>query len=41
MKKDDESKTIPTVGFNVENLKHKGHQFAVWDLGGQDTTRYV
>ena len=30
---------IPTVGFNVVPLKFGGHELAIYDLGGQDTTR--
>ena len=26
--------TIPTIGFNVENVKFKNFTFNVWDLGG-------
>jgi len=28
-------KTIPTIGFNVENLEYKNLKFTVWDVGGQ------
>lgn len=31
--------TIPTVGFNVENLVSKKIMFTVWDLGGQERIR--
>ncbi|XP_045181517.2 ADP-ribosylation factor 1-like [Mercenaria mercenaria] len=32
--------TIPTIGFNVENLTPvKGVTFTVWDVGGQDRIR--
>ena len=27
--------TIPTIGFNVEELKYKTITFMVWDVGGQ------
>lgn len=33
------SKTVPTVGFNVETVKHKNISFAVWDCGGQERIR--
>ncbi|KAI3402511.1 hypothetical protein KGF56_004603 [Candida oxycetoniae] len=33
------SKTVPTVGFNVETVKHKNVSFAVWDCGGQERIR--
>ncbi|KAI3897310.1 hypothetical protein MKX03_008970, partial [Papaver bracteatum] len=28
--------TIPTIGFNVENVEYKNISFTVWDVGGQD-----
>eukprot|EP01012_Entosiphon_sulcatum_P063010 TRINITY_DN8988_c0_g1_i1.p1 TRINITY_DN8988_c0_g1~~TRINITY_DN8988_c0_g1_i1.p1 ORF type:complete len:235 (-),score=64.05 TRINITY_DN8988_c0_g1_i1:145-849(-) len=31
--------TIPTIGFNVENLSHKGVQVTIWDVGGQEKVR--
>ncbi|CAK0827907.1 unnamed protein product [Prorocentrum cordatum] len=31
--------TIPTIGFNVETVKHNHLSFTVWDIGGQDTIR--
>jgi ADP-ribosylation factor protein 1 len=31
--------TLPTVGFNVENIEHKNVHFTVWDVGGQDKIR--
>ena len=31
--------TIPTIGFNVENLKYKNLDLTVWDVGGQDKIR--
>uniref|UniRef100_A0A2N9I3A4 ADP-ribosylation factor n=1 Tax=Fagus sylvatica TaxID=28930 RepID=A0A2N9I3A4_FAGSY len=31
--------TIPTIGFNVENVKYKNISFYVWDVGGQDKIR--
>ncbi|EGW31281.1 ADP-ribosylation factor 3 [Spathaspora passalidarum NRRL Y-27907] len=33
------SQTVPTVGFNVETVKHKNVSFAVWDCGGQERIR--
>lgn len=33
------SQTVPTVGFNVETVKHKNVTFAVWDCGGQERIR--
>ncbi|CAJ1434379.1 unnamed protein product [Effrenium voratum] len=31
--------TIPTVGFNVEEVEYKNIKFTVWDVGGQDKIR--
>ena len=31
--------TIPTIGFNVENVEHKHFCFNVWDIGGGDKIR--
>merc|ERR1712228_144874 len=31
--------TIPTVGFNVENVEYNNFRFTVWDIGGQDKIR--
>jgi len=31
--------TIPTIGFNVEQLEYKNINFQVWDVGGQDKIR--
>jgi GTPase SAR1 and related small G proteins len=33
--------TIPTIGFNVEQVTYKNLTFQVWDLGGQTSIRYV
>lgn len=33
--------TIPTIGFNVEQVTYKNLKFQVWDLGGQTSIRYV
>lgn len=33
--------TIPTIGFNVEQVQYKNLKFQVWDLGGQTSIRYV
>merc|ERR1712083_1113249 len=38
--KDNETiTTIPTVGFNVEELQYKRLRMTVWDIGGQDKIR--
>ena len=31
--------TIPTIGFNVENVTYKNLEFNCWDLGGQTVLR--
>lgn len=31
--------TIPTVGFNVEQVEYKNIRMTVWDIGGQDKIR--
>lgn len=31
--------TIPTIGFNVEDVMYKNINFTVWDIGGQDRIR--
>lgn len=31
--------TIPTIGFNVEQVQYKNLKFQVWDLGGQTSIR--
>ncbi|GFX38830.1 ADP-ribosylation factor-like protein 1 [Trichonephila clavipes] len=31
--------TIPTIGFNVEQVTYKNLKFSVWDLGGQTSIR--
>lgn len=32
-------RTMPTIGFNVENVEYKNLTFSVWDLGGQTNIR--
>lgn len=27
--------SVPTVGFNVEEVKYKNLKFTIWDIGGQ------
>lgn len=31
--------TIPTIGFNVEQVSYLNLQFNIWDIGGQDNLR--
>jgi len=35
LKLGDVINTIPTIGFNVEELNFKTVKFMVWDVGGQ------
>ena len=40
LKLDETVSTIPTIGFNVETVKHsKSVSFTVWDIGGQQKLR--
>ena len=32
-------KTVPTIGFNVEQITYKKLNLTVWDIGGQDKIR--
>ncbi|KAJ3287599.1 hypothetical protein HDU76_007798 [Blyttiomyces sp. JEL0837] len=32
-------KTIPTNGFNIEDVQYKNLNFTVWDIGGHDNNR--
>lgn len=34
-------KTIPTIGFNVENIKYKNLDLTIWDIGGQEKLRQL
>ena len=38
-KYDSVERTIPTIGFNVEQINYKNINFTVWDIGGQDKLR--
>lgn len=31
--------TTPTLGFNVETITYKDHEFTIWDMGGQENIR--
>ncbi len=33
--------SVPTIGFNVENLEYKNVKFVVWDIGGQKKLRML
>ena len=32
-------RTIPTLGFNVEQIKYKNITFVMWDLGGHEKVK--
>ena len=34
LKQNEFVQTIPTIGFNVEELEYKNIKFTVWDVGG-------
>ena len=35
------SRTVPTIGFNVEQVEYQNISFTVWDVGGQDKLRML
>jgi small GTP-binding protein len=39
MKLNETVHSVPTVGFNVEEVNYRGLQFNVWDIGGQTKLR--
>ena len=39
LKVGEKVQTIPTIGFNLENVKYKKIDFTIWDIGGQDEIR--
>ena len=39
MKLNEAISSVPTVGFNVEEVNYKGLHFTVWDIGGQTRLR--
>ena len=41
MKMDELVKTIPTTGFNVDQVDYKELRFTIWDIGGQDKIRIL
>jgi len=32
-------KTVPTIGFNIEQVNYRGLELNIWDVGGQDKLR--
>jgi ADP-ribosylation factor protein 1 len=41
LKLDENTTTIPTIGFNVETVQYKKITFTMWDVGGQDRIRQL
>ena len=41
LKLDEHVVTIPTIGFNVEEVTVKNITFTVWDVGGQERIRQL
>ena len=39
MKLNETMSTVPTIGFNVEEVNYRGLTFNVWDIGGQTKLR--
>lgn len=39
LKLGDLVQTVPTIGFNVEEVKYNNLSMTVWDIGGQDKVR--
>lgn len=39
MKINETLSTVPTIGFNVEEVKYKNLEFMIWDIGGQTKLR--
>lgn len=33
--------SIPTIGFNVEEVSYKNFKMSIWDIGGQDKIRQL
>ena len=41
LKCNDIIKTIPTIGFNVEEIEYKNKKIIIWDVGGGEKIRYL
>ena len=41
LKCNDIIKTIPTIGFNVEEIEYKDRKINIWDVGGGEKIRYL
>ena len=41
LKLNENIKTIPTIGFNVEEIEYKNRKIIMWDMGGGKKIRYL
>ena len=41
LKLDEDVKTLPTIGFNVEDINYKGKIIQMWDIGGGEKIKYL
>ena len=41
LKFDETVSSVPTIGFNVEELRYKNLKFNCWDIGGQEKIRML
>ena len=41
LKLNENIKTIPTIGFNVEEIKYKNKKIIIWDIGGGEKIRHL
>jgi len=39
LKYGEKIQTVPTIGFNIENVQYKGLELNIWDVGGQTELR--
>jgi small GTP-binding protein len=39
LKLDEAICTVPTIGFNVEQVKYENLTITIWDMGGQEKIR--
>lgn len=40
IKLNENIKTLPTIGYNVEEIKYKNKKIVIWDIGGGEKTRF-
>ena len=41
LKLNEKINTIPTIGFNVEEIEYKNRKINIWDIGGGEKIRYL